>query len=213
MDGLCIQPQFSYVDFMTDNPSCSSVVARKDTYKNFGEFVAKYQKRAFFIAFDLVNDIEDARDLSQEAFARAYERLGQFRDESSLYTWFYRILVNLCMDFRRRKRRWWKIFQPEGDTREDPRNSLAEKPAFTPGPAERYDQKELSQKVRKALDVLTAKQKAVFILKNYHGMPIKEIATILKIAEGTVKSHLFRAVRELQIRLKDDYGYNYGEES
>jgi RNA polymerase sigma-70 factor (ECF subfamily) len=212
MDGLCMQPQFSYVDFMTDNPSCSSVVARKDTYKNFGEFVAKYQKRAFSIAFDLVNDIEDARDLSQEAFARAYERLGQFRDESSLYTWFYRILVNLCMDFRRRKRRGWKIFQPEGDTREDPRNSVAEKLALTPGPVERYDQKELSQKVRKALDVLPAKQKAVFILKNYHGMPIKEIAAVLKIAEGTVKSHLFRAVKELQIRLKDDYGYKHGEE-
>jgi RNA polymerase sigma-70 factor (ECF subfamily) len=207
---------------MTDSPSCSSVVARKDTYKNFDEFVAKYQKRAFFIAFDLVNDVEDARDLSQEAFARAYERLGQFRDESSLYTWFYRILVNLCMDFRRRKRRWWKIFQPvvpkadspgrKGDTREDLRNSLAEKPALIPGPVERYEQKELSQKVRKALDVLPAKQKAVFILKNYHGMPIKEIAAVLKIAEGTVKSHLFRAVRELQTRLKDDYGYNYGEE-
>src|SRR6478672_8214278 len=80
-------------------------LARSGNHKAFEELVERHKQKAYRIAFDFSRDREEAKDLSQEAFLRAYTHLGNFDGRSSFYTWFYRILVNVCLDYKRRKKR------------------------------------------------------------------------------------------------------------
>ena len=83
-------------------------------FETFDVLVTRYQARAYRLAWALLRDAEDARDLSQEAFVRLYETAGRFRGESRFSTWFYRILVNLCLDHRRRGRGWRRLRRRRG---------------------------------------------------------------------------------------------------
>ena len=80
-------------------------LARSGNHKAFEELVERHKQKAYRIAFDFSRDREEAKDLSQEAFLRAYTHLGNFDGRSAFYTWFYRILVNICLDYKRRKQR------------------------------------------------------------------------------------------------------------
>ena len=80
-------------------------LARNGDHKAFEELVERHKQKAYRIAFDFARDREEAKDLSQEAFLRAYTHLGNFDGRSGFYTWFYRILVNVCLDYKRRKKR------------------------------------------------------------------------------------------------------------
>ncbi len=170
----------------------------------FEVLVDRYMKKAYFIAYDIVGNQEDARDLSQEAFVKAYESLARFRGDSRFYTWFYRILVNCCFDFRKRR------IRIDGMTvapLTDPDTGReVDRPIAATGrdsnPLEALRQTELGEKIREAVGALTPQQRTAFVLKNDQGLQIKEIAKIMRVAEGTVKAHLHWAVKSLQEKLK-----------
>jgi len=170
------------------------------------ELVHRYQQKAYAIAYHFSDgNVQDAEDLTQEAFLRAFQKLETFRGDSSFYTWFYRILVNVCLDGRRRRKRWRQVFLPWQHDSTDKGLSPEERP--DPEAHERslkaISEKQLSRDIRKSLKSLPEKQRLAFQLKALHGMSIQEIARTMGTAEGTVKSHLFRATHFLREKFKD----------
>lgn len=175
----------------------------------FEDLVRRYQRKAYSIAYNMCSgDSEEAQELTQEAFLRAFRSLKKFRGKSTFYTWFYRILVNTCLDSRRRRSRWEKIFSFwRGDRPEkassDEMNVEYPDPKEYSNPMTALDNKQLSNEIKEALAALPEKQRVVFQLKVLHGMRIREIAQIMGSAEGTIKSHLFRATQFMRDALQE----------
>jgi RNA polymerase sigma-70 factor (ECF subfamily) len=173
------------------------------------ELVGRYQQKAYAMAYHFCSGrSEEADDCAQEAFLRALANLRTFRGRSSFSTWFYRILMNTCRDGRRRHQRWRRVFffwraglRTAGSGGADPEEHAD--PREHADPAAALAGKDLARKVRKAMLSLPEKQRTVFQLKVFHGMTIHEIANIMDSAEGTVKSHLFRATQSLREALSD----------
>lgn len=183
--------------------------AQKDDQWAIEEFVCRYHQKAYAVAYYLCSgDKEEAQDLTQEAFLRAFRNIKKFRGNSSFYTWFYRIVVNTCLDGRRRRRRWERIFSRVGEREERTQKVPEEQPDMREGsnPMDVLSGKQLTLEVRKALMTLPERQRIAFQLKVFHGMSIREIAQVMGSAEGTVKSQLFRAIHSLRTALKDWVG-------
>ena len=173
------------------------------------ELVNRYQQKTYAIAYHMCSeDGEEAQDLTQEAFLRAFRSLGKFRGDSLFYTWFYRIVVNVCLDSRKRSRRWKLIFSPWRQAQRG-KGSPGEIPEEQPdrrddnNPVSALSGKQFAKEIKKSLKALPERQRLVFQLKVLHGMSIREIAQVIGTAEGTVKSHLFRATRFLREELKE----------
>jgi RNA polymerase sigma-70 factor (ECF subfamily) len=184
------------------NPGDADLVAlaQKGNQRAFEDLVERHKQKAYHIAFDFARDREDAKDLSQEAFLKAYTNLKKFDGRSSFYTWFYRILVNLCLDYKRRQKR------TPTDSFDETLESDME-PSHEPPQPRSPDQQvlagQLSHRVGEALQALPNKQRTAFILKNHQGLSIREIAELMETAEGTVKVHLHRAVTALRQSLAE----------
>ena len=175
-------------------------MARSGDHQAFENLVERHKQKAYHIAFDFARDREEAKDLSQEAFLRAYTHLGNFDGRSGFYTWFYRILVNVCLDYKRRaKRNYAEEFSEAVETQIEP-SQVSQKP---PAPDQQVLAGQLSRKVGIALEALPPRQRTAFILKNNQGLSIKEIAATMQTAEGTVKVHLHRAVTALRQSLAE----------
>ncbi len=173
------------------------------------ELVGRYHRKAYAVAYNMCfGDSEEAHDLTQEAFLKVFRSLKKFRGHSSFYTWFFRILVNTCLDRRRRLGRWKKIFsfwRPAQTTQNPPSEGYIEHPDMADhlNPMNALSAKELSREIQSALVSLPERQRLAFQLKVLHGMTISEIAEVMEAAEGTVKSHLFRATQFLREALKE----------
>ena len=170
--------------------------------------VDKYKNRAYYAALMYTHNRDDALDLSQEAFYRAYKALSSFDTTRNFYTWFYRILVNTCLDSRRRRSRWEKVFSfwrggRSEKASSDEMNMEYPDPKEYTNPVTALNNKQLSAEIKAALASLPEKQRVVFQLKVLHGMRIREIAQIMGSAEGTVKSHLFRATQFMRDALRE----------
>ena len=169
----------------------------------FNQLVKKYMQRTYAIAYGITHNHHDAEDLSQEAFIKVWNSICSFTGKSSFYTWFYRILVNLCIDHQR-KHSFFKIFRPsDSNSNENPEilhvtHNIWQNSAGLENPEKNLINKELENKIKNALKKLPAKQKVVFELKYYQGLKFSEIAKILNCSEGTTKSHMFRATKKLQ---------------
>jgi RNA polymerase sigma-70 factor (ECF subfamily) len=175
-------------------------LAQKGDQRAFEELVERHKQKAYRIAFDFSRDREEAKDLSQDAFLKAYMNINKFDGRSGFYTWFYRILVNVCLDYRRRKQR-----APSESYEEkiESGSELNHGSDAVPLPEEMVAAGQVSRKVGAALEALPAKQRTVFILRNHEGLSIREIAQTMRTAEGTVKVHLHRAVRALRQSLAE----------
>ncbi len=184
------------------NPGDEELVglAQQGDRRAFEELVERHKQKAYYIAFDISRDREDAKDLSQEAFLKAFTNLKNFDGRSSFYTWFYRILVNLCLDFKRRQKR--TPTDSFDETLESPMESSYE-PQKPPAPDQQVLAGQFSRRIGEALEALPARQRTAFILKNHQGLSIKEIADLMETAEGTVKVHLHRAVTALRRSLAE----------
>ncbi len=197
------EPSIAFID--------DALVARAqdDDQTAFEDLVKRYQGKAYAIAYNMCSgDREEARELTQEAFLRAFRSLKTFRGKSSFYTWFYRILINTCLDSRRRRSRWEKIFSfwrggRSDKASSDEMNTEYPDPKEYANPMTALDNKQLSKEIKEALASLPEKQRVVFQLKVLHGMRIREIAQIMGSAEGTVKSHLFRATQFMRDALQE----------
>jgi RNA polymerase sigma-70 factor (ECF subfamily) len=183
--------------------------AQRDDQLAIEEFVSRYKQKAYAIAYHMCSgDSEEAQDLTQEAFLRVFRNIKKFRGDSSFYTWFYRIVVNTCLDRRRHRRRWERIFslwRPGQREEETSKEVLEKQPDMGGGnnPMTVLSGKQLTREIRKALTSLPERQRIVFQLKVFQGMSIREIAQVMGSAEGTVKSHLFRATHSLRTALKE----------
>jgi RNA polymerase sigma-70 factor (ECF subfamily) len=165
----------------------------------FRELVERYKKRAYFVALDLMGTHEDAEDISQEAFIKVYKSIGSFRGDAQFGTWLHRIVVNLCISEKRKKSS--KMMEYYGDT--IPEEAHHWHGGDSPDhPEKALRSRKIQGHIQEALDRLPAKQKTVFVLRFYQDMSLKEIGKILKLSEGTVKSHLFRTMRKLREYLK-----------
>jgi RNA polymerase sigma-70 factor, ECF subfamily len=152
-------------------------------------------EKAFRIALDFTHDTEQAKDLSQDAFLRAFSRIRQFDGRSSFYTWFYRLVVNLCLDYTRRKGRViWERLDGEEEAAPE-RAELADSSSL---PDEEAMAGEAKRKVDLTLEAMPNKQRTAFLLRNHQGLSIPDIAKVLKTTEGTVRVYLHRAVAALR---------------
>jgi RNA polymerase sigma-70 factor (ECF subfamily) len=175
-------------------------LARGGDTRAFEKLAERHQQRAYHVAFSFSRDREEARDLSQEAFLKAFMNLKHFDGRSRFYTWFFRILVNLCLDHKRRKsRRANEEFNESVEHQLDPTHPCV----MLMGPDGAAMASQLSHKVGIALEALPPNQRTAFILKNHQGLSIKEIAEVMETAEGTVKVHLHRAVKALRQNLAE----------
>ena len=156
--------------------------------KAFNQLVLRYQKRVYDLTYRLVRNHEDAADLSQEVFVRAYRGLKKFEERSSFYVWLNRIAVNLCINFTRREkfRSFLSIFD------------LSEKPGLSSSPEEDVEKEELRRALDRAVKSLPERQRVTFVLKRYQDLPYREIAQIMEISEGAAKANYFQAVKKLQ---------------
>ena len=181
--------------------------ARDDDPWAMDQLLRRYQQKVYGIAYQLCGfDPDAAQDTAQEALFQVFRKLKQFEGRSRFSTWLHRVVVNSCLDARRRRRRWgqfvfpWRAERPEND---DSRAALEKLPDPQAGgdALSQAGARALRKDLLKALESLSGKQRAVFELKVLQEMSIAEIAEISGMAEGTVKTHLFRATQAVRARL------------
>lgn len=161
----------------------------------FTELVRQYAPKGFTICYRFVENTEDAKDVLQEAFIKVYKHIGSFRKESSFSTWFYRIVVNTCNDFFRRKKR----VQAEPLSVSAADESFEREVPDTAVLADaRLEENELREVLNKHIEALPDKQRTAFILRYRQGLSGKEISQVMRCNVATAKVYIFRAVRALQ---------------
>jgi RNA polymerase sigma-70 factor (ECF subfamily) len=158
---------------------------RRGEREAFDRLVLRYQRDVYRLCYRYVNNHEDANDLAQEVFLKAWRAISRFRGESSFSTWLYRIAVNACLNFRAVRR---PVTQELPEGLSDPR----------PGAAARVETADEARRVRAAVARLPEKQRATLILKVYHELTHEEVAGILGSTVGTVKANLFHALGNLR---------------
>lgn len=187
---------------ISDEALCARVAARDE--EAFDLLVQRYQSRAYRLAWSILRDAEEARDLSQEAFIRLYEAAGRFRGRSRFSTWFYRILVNLCLDARRRRRWWQGGLTPFARDDESTESVVEQQPAAATDPVDSLEQGQMLTQLWKAVDGLSPQQRAALLLQVQEELPTSEIAAVLKCSEATVRVHLHRALMALRKTMRKD---------
>jgi RNA polymerase sigma-70 factor (ECF subfamily) len=174
----------------------------------FEYLVTKYQKKVFNIALRLLGNYDDASELTQEAFIKIYKSIKNFKEESLLSTWIYRIATNVCLDeLRKRKKRWVLSLDEEIQSEDGGIHRQVEDDSPTPDViAEINDTKNT---INKAIRKLQEEHRIVLILRDLQGFSYEEIAKIINRPEGTVKSRINRARSELrELLLKNGELFN-----
>ena len=164
--------------------------------ESYGRLVEKYQDRVFNTCWRICGHLEDARDVTQEAFLKAFEGISTFRHQSGFYTWVFRVAVNLALSHRRKAkvRRAVSLDEPlslAGSQAEDLARRVKDESASDP--AETAGLTELHGRVARALQDLDDDQRAVVVLRDIEGLDYQQISEVLQIPPGTVRSRLHRA--------------------
>ncbi|HKB71382.1 MAG TPA: sigma-70 family RNA polymerase sigma factor [Thermoanaerobaculia bacterium] len=168
----------------------------------YGHFVRTYQRRVYGMALRMLRDAGEAECVAQDAFVKAYRSLADFRGGSSFETWILRIAVNACRDRLKRKRLVLYFHQRRADDGGED-GPVEAAPSPDPSPDRLLESKEIKARLREAIDSLSPRQRIVFALKHLEERSIPEIADLLGLDSGTVKSHLFRAAQKVRARLGD----------
>lgn len=166
----------------------------------FDVLVLKYQNKIYEIVYSHTRNVEDAYDLSQEIFMKAFKALGRFRKKSSFYTWLYSIAINVCIDHGRKNKRHLMVPIEEWMQSPDSADNMSTDNGYSP--AGIVELKELKYQLAWAIEQLPPKQKIVFIMKRQQGLSLEEIANVLGRSVGTIKAHLFHATSKLASLLK-----------
>ena len=199
--------QPSAAEDVLPGPQDLELVARSqagDT-QAFNELVTRYRSRAFAMTYNMVRNEQDAWDLAQDGFLKAWKSIGRFRGQSSFYTWLYRILMNVCIDWLRRK-------HIEGGTEFDDAIGLSN---IAPGamtaprgelqPAAKISDQEIRTRIDAAIERLSVEHRTVIVMREIDGLEYSEIAGQVGCSIGTVMSRLFYARKKLQAMLRDVY--------
>jgi RNA polymerase sigma-70 factor (ECF subfamily) len=169
----------------------------------FDTLVRQYDQAVLRLALRLMGSEQDAQDIHQEAFFKAYRYLGNFRFECSFYTWIYRIVTNLCLDhLRRRKSRRedQSVMVDAAGAEMDLLSNVSDDRPMA-NPERELERKMLAQRIQQALEKLTPRERIVFELKHYQGLRLRTIGEMLNTTEETAKNTLFRATKKLRASL------------
>ncbi len=172
----------------------------------FDQLVTRYRTRVFGMIYNMVHNEQDAWDLTQDSFVKAWKSIGRFRGQSSFYTWIYRIIMNVTIDWLRKKqvKGAGVEFDDAIQLREiNPASRTV--PKADALPHERMEQREIRQRIDAAIAQLTPEHRAVILMKEIEDMQYHEIAEALECSIGTVMSRLFYARKKLQNLLRDVY--------
>ena len=166
---------------------------------SFNQLVLRWERPIYALAYRVIGREEDARDVAQETFLRAFRALKGFKGQANFSSWLYRITLNLCRDWIRRERRTPVVQAPEGvDVIE-----LAGEDAPSETVEELVSRHELGRAVAKAMSQLPEEQRTAIILKEYHGLTFQEIADLLDCPLSTVKTRLYQGLTVLRKQLRE----------
>ena len=179
--------------------------AWRGNLKAFSALVEASQEKMIHTAFSFLGNMEDAEDVAQEAFVKAYRSLPSFNERSRFSTWLYRILVNHCKDFLRQKKVRQHLNTFWGRKTDEEVDPVLELAASTPSPRQELVDRELGKEIHSALDKLPLQQKSVFTLRYLEGLKLEEISGILNLSTGAVKAHLWQAAQKMKIILKPHF--------
>ncbi|MDD8017437.1 MAG: RNA polymerase sigma factor [Bacteroidota bacterium] len=165
----------------------------------FEQLIFRYDKDVLTLASRYTQSSDDAKDIYQEVFFRAYKGLKNFQARSEFSTWLYRITTNVCLTYhaREKKRAEIPLYDSDSDLSCDPVGSETSDAGIHGN--------EISERIQKALTILSPQQKIVFTLRHFHEYKLKDIAVVMDCAEGTVKKYLFEAMQKMRTQLKDLY--------
>ena len=176
--------------------------AKLEDTSAYEELVRRYYGKIYGLVYGMVSSREDAEDVTQEVFVKAWKALGHFREQASFYTWIYRIAINRTVNFRKKRNRRKTVQFEEFDP--DIKQAESYKDFSSKGSVLRkMNLSEFQKKMNEALLTLSDKHRAVVVLHDVQGMPHSEIAGILGCSEGTVRSRLFYARKKLQEELAE----------
>ena len=176
--------------------------AKKRDTSAFSVLVKRYQERMLHTAYSFMGNREDAREMAQDAFVKAYDSLAGFKGDSKFSTWLYRILANVCKDQLRKRtvRKNLAVRMRENDAEEKIRAEDKVASHYPDARGQMLNQ-ELGSAIREAVEILPPQQRNAFTLRYLEGFSMAEIAETLKLSEGAVKAHLWQAAQKMQKQL------------
>jgi len=172
--------------------------SRGGDVESFNQLILRWERPIYALAYRVIGREEDARDVCQETFLRAFRALPGFKGQAKFSSWLYRIALNLCRDWVRRQRRAPVVEAPEGV---DPLDLVAERQR-TESIEDLVSRRELSAAVAEAMALLPEEQRTAIILKEYHGMTFQEIAELQGCPLSTVKTRLYQGLTVLRRHLE-----------
>jgi len=194
-----VQPTSRIPDYPSAEDEVLVKAGQTGDMQAFEELVARHRDKIFARAFSMMRNEEEAIDLSQEAWVKAWQRLKQFQGEASFVTWMTRIVINLCLDQLRKQKR----MRAESIDQLDEELGGVERqmPMVTPNPTERLERGELRQRIDEAMGKLSYEHRTVLLLHEFEELEYKEIAKRMGCSIGTVMSRLFYARRRMAVLL------------
>lgn len=166
----------------------------------YGELVSRYQDKVFTVVYGQIGAREDALDLTQDVFIKAHGAIGRFREDAVFYTWLYRIAVNACIDYLRRRKRTHVPFSLDGEVLAECGYEPVDESPFV-DPERVLENNELRAALRTAIDSLSEPLRVAVLMHDVEGLSQKEIADLLRCPLGTVKSRIQRGRVELRQKL------------
>lgn len=178
----------------------------------FRQLVDRYERRAVMLAMAIVHDENDARELAQEAFVRVYKHLDDFNRTSTFFTWLYRIVTNLGIDFLRRPSHRYAAadVDPADAEQDDDADAPFVSRVEGANPADFVRRREIAARIQEALDLLPSYHRAVIVMREIDGLSYDEMAVAAGVSKGTIMSRLFHARQKLQRTLADCYREQVG---
>ena len=191
---------------MRDNlsPSDNELVlkAQQGGVEAFEELVQRHDRRVMSIALSYTRNVDDAKDIYQESFLRAYRGLPKFSFKSEFATWMHRIATNVCLTYHSQRKNNQRFINEKQDD-DDNNRQLPEPVSHEPQQDQQVMNSEISGKISASMEHLSPQQKLVFTMKHMQGYKIREIASMINCTEGTIKKHLFTACERMRRQLKD----------
>lgn len=185
----------------TDEPELMKLASRGDS-RAFATLVERYMRRAYYVALGLTGSHEDALDLSQEAFARAFRARHRLDPDGSFYAWLYQILRRLCFNFNRdRRSRRTKLAEARPWLVDRASAAAADR-----GPEASIERAETIRRVRSAIEELPDREREILVLREFEGLSYRDVAGLLGIPIGTVMSRLYTARRHLARVIEEETG-------
>lgn len=184
---------------MTDEELVEKV--KKGDADVYEKIIQKYQSKVFGLIYNMTKNQNDIEDLAQEVFIKIYKNLGKFKGESSLYTWIYKITVNLCLDEMKKRK---NVIYLDEKIEVDDGEVNRELPSEDKSQEKLYEEKELQEKLHNCINKLPEKQRVMIVLRDIKGFSYEEISKITDVKLGTVKSQINRARLKLKELLDEE---------